>query len=84
MALKIGLQGSLKTATPPNQKGFVRGRNMHEHPPSVQEIQGEGKPGAWAAMGFTKVFGAVPHTMLEASLACAGLPSQWVLLPAPL
>ena len=42
MTLKIGMQDYLKTVIPPNQKGFVQGRNMHEHLLSVQEIQREG------------------------------------------
>ena len=78
MTLKIGMQDYLKTVIPPNQKGFVQGRNMHEHLLSVQEIQREGETGAWVTMDFTKAFDTVSHPMLEAFLLYAGMPSQWV------
>ena len=78
MTLKRGLQDCLETVIPPNQKGFVQGRNMHEHLFAVQDIQREGGTGAWLAMDFTKASDTVSHPVLEAFLGCAGLPKQWV------
>ena len=50
---------------------------MYTHLHKVHSRWGEGKPGVWAALDFSKAFDTTHHPLLDSFLKWLGIPAAW-------
>ena len=83
------VQDALNQVTPPQQKGFLKGRFMIDHLVSARDLWVSNKEGIYVALDYSKAYDTVSHFFAESVFRYMNMPSSITavllsLLKAPL
>lgn len=78
--IKLCSQDFIMMMVPPEQKGFMPGRNMDGHLFKVMEIQSQNQQGVWVSIDFMKAYDKVGHGMIEGLLRYVKMEEHWITM----